>query len=257
MSPSPADLPNGLLPAIFERMHEGVVITDNRLDEPGPSIVYANPAFSRITGYPRAEIVGRSPRALQGPRSDRAVLDRLRRQLEAGEPFEGETINYRRDGSAFVMQWYIEPLRDGDGLITHFVAIQRDVTQERQRSKQQRALEQAVGQLVDFAVLFSSSGDVHYANRSYVRWCGKAPGDILGAKVWDLPGAPRRHDLAWARRILGQGAAWRQEYPSRHHRRGPRTLFVTVSPIVNEEGSREFLAVGRDMTDDGGGTSPR
>ncbi|MEM8995232.1 MAG: PAS domain-containing protein [Acidobacteriota bacterium] len=254
-SPAPA-LPGGLLPAIFEKMREGVIVTDARLDEPGPRIVYANPAFSRITGYPRADIVGRSPRILQGPRSDRAVLTRLRRQLEAGGSFEGETINYRRDGSAFVMQWYVEALADGDGRVTHYVAIQRDVTQERQRAKVQRALEQAVSQLVDFAVLFSSSGDVHYANRSYLRWCGKIPGEILGAKVWDVPGAPRRHDLAWARRILGQGAAWRQEYPSRHHRRGPRTLFVTVSPIVNDDGSREFLAVGRDLTDDGG-TPPR
>ncbi|MEM1177305.1 MAG: PAS domain-containing protein [Acidobacteriota bacterium] len=239
-----------LLPSIFERMREGVVITDTELDEPGPRVVYANPAFYRLTGYRQEEILGRSPRLLQGPDSDPAVLSRLRRQLEAGESFEGETINYRKDGKPFVMRWYIEPLTDADRTVTHYVAVQRDVTDEREATQRLRALEQGIAQLVDFAVLFSDDGRVHYANRSYLSWCGRAPEEVLGSQIWSLPGAPRRRDWSWARRILGQGAAWRQEYDSRHPHRGRRTLSTTVSPIVRDDGSRQFLAVGRDVTVD-------
>lgn len=242
--------PAGILPTIFEKMRESVIVTDTDFDEPGPRIVYANPAFSRMTGYPIEEIIGRSPRQLQGPESDRKVLDRLRHQLEVGEPFEGETVNYRKDGSPFIMQWYIEPLLDEEQRITHYVAIQRDVTVEREKAKQQRALEQAVSQLIDFAVLFTTEGVVHYVNRSYLKWSGKGPGDVIGARVWNLPGSPRRHDFAWARRVLGQGAAWRQDYRV-PHQPGQRRVFVTVSPIVNEDGGREFLAVGRDITEQG------
>src|SRR5271155_5713385 len=65
---------------------------------------------------------------LQGPRTDKTVLSRLRQDLEQGETFEGEAINYRKDGKEFDLEWQITPLRNADGKITHFVAIQRDIT---------------------------------------------------------------------------------------------------------------------------------
>ncbi|MEM8931433.1 MAG: PAS domain-containing protein [Acidobacteriota bacterium] len=244
-------IPSGfarLLPSVFDRMHEGIVVTDADLDAPGPSVVYANPAFTRITGYSADEIIGHSPRMLQGPASDRTVLDRLGRQLRAGESFEGETMNYRKDGTPFVMQWYVEPLHDDDGVITHYVAVQRDVTHERETTRQQRALVQAIGQLADFAVLFGVDGTVRYANRAYFQWCGLPRDAVLGERIWALPGTPGRHALAWARRVLEQGTAWRQQYQT-HRRNGRRTLFVTVSPISDEAGIQEFLVVGRDVTD--------
>lgn len=110
---------------------ESFVITDADLTAPGPRIVYVNPAFTTLTGYEPHEVYGLSPRILQGPRTDPAVLDRLRDQLRRGEPFEGEAINYRKGGQEFLMDWYIVPLRQGTGPITHFLGVQRDATQQR------------------------------------------------------------------------------------------------------------------------------
>ncbi len=87
-----------LLASAVEQARECIMITDARLDLPGPRILFVNPAFTRMTGYTAAEAVGKTPRILQGPRTDRQVLDRLRRSLEKGEPFEGETVNCRKDG---------------------------------------------------------------------------------------------------------------------------------------------------------------
>jgi PAS domain S-box-containing protein len=67
----------------------------------GPKIEYVNPAFTRMTGYAADEVLGRTPRLLQGPGTDRTVLDRMRASLVAGEPFQGEAINYRKDGSTY------------------------------------------------------------------------------------------------------------------------------------------------------------
>lgn len=120
-----------LLEAAVESTAEPLLITSPELDPPGPRILYANPAFERMTGYTRAELLGKTPRVLQGPKTDRALLDRLRRQLEAGRPFRGETVNYRKDGSEYVVEWEIAAIRDGDGRLTHWVATQRDVTQRR------------------------------------------------------------------------------------------------------------------------------
>ncbi len=118
------------------QIRESVVITETELEEPGPAIVYVNAAFTKMTGWLPEEVTGRSPRFLQGPKTTRKTLDRLRRQLERGEAFEGEDINYRKDGSEFWIDWYIEPLHGPDGEITYWVAVQRDVSEKRELQAQ-------------------------------------------------------------------------------------------------------------------------
>lgn len=73
-------------------------------------------------------MIGRTPRLLQGPHTDRAVLNRLRQNLARGEVFTGEAINYRKDGTEFNLEWQIAPMRNASGAISHFVAVQRDIT---------------------------------------------------------------------------------------------------------------------------------
>ncbi|HEV2541988.1 MAG TPA: HWE histidine kinase domain-containing protein [Methylobacterium sp.] len=120
-----------LLRAAVQAFGEAILITSADLDEPGPRIEYANPAFLRLTGYEAYEVVGHTPRILQGPDTDRAELDRLRSRLEAGEAAQGEAVNYRKDGSTYVVEWVITPVREAGGRITHWVATQRDVTERR------------------------------------------------------------------------------------------------------------------------------
>lgn len=122
--------PDVLITAI-EATGEAILITSADLDDPGPRIEYANPAFTRMTGYRLDEVVGRSPRMLQGPGTDRAALDRMRASLVAGEAFQGEALNYRKDGSPYMVEWLITPVRDGNGGISRWVSAQRDVTERR------------------------------------------------------------------------------------------------------------------------------
>lgn len=124
-----------LLRAAVQDTEDSVLITDADVDYPGPRIVFVNPGFSKMTGYSREEVIGKSPRILQGPKTDRKVLDELRRCLENGEPFFGETINYRKNGSEYYLEWHISPVRDAAGKITHFVSVQRDIS-ERKRAEE-------------------------------------------------------------------------------------------------------------------------
>lgn len=87
-----------------------------------------------MTGYSAAEVWGKTPRLLQGPQTDRASLDLLRQQLAQGQPFQGKTVNYRKDGTPFDLEWQVVPLRDRQQRVTHFVALQQDIT-ERQRAE--------------------------------------------------------------------------------------------------------------------------
>lgn len=107
---------------------ESMLVTTAELDWPGPTIVYVNPAFERMTGWHRTEVIGKTPRILQGPETDRSVFENLRSQLAAGRAWKGTAVNYRRDGSTFIMEWSIVPLPDGDGKVRQFLAVQRDVT---------------------------------------------------------------------------------------------------------------------------------
>jgi PAS domain S-box-containing protein len=117
-----------LLKSAVEQSKDSILITDAELDEPGPRIVFVNAAFSKMTGYTSDEVLGKTPRFLQGPKTDKVVMARLRSNLERGEVFEGETINYRKDGQEFDLEWQIAPIRNAAGAVMHFVAIQRDVT---------------------------------------------------------------------------------------------------------------------------------
>ncbi len=112
---------------MLDRLQDALVVTDAQIDAPGPHILYANPAFTQMTGYSADELKGKTPRILQGRDTDPRVINRLRQCLASGERFVGETVNYRKDGSPFQMQWTVEPIRNRRKKITSYFAIQREV----------------------------------------------------------------------------------------------------------------------------------
>jgi len=114
--------------AILDAASESIIVTGANLESPGPTILYVNPAFERMTGWTAEQIVGKSPRLLQGEKTDHSVFEGMRKALRRGDRWEGQAVNYRRDGTEFVMEWSITPLKDARGRTTHFVAVQRDVS---------------------------------------------------------------------------------------------------------------------------------
>jgi PAS domain S-box-containing protein len=131
---------SALLKAAVEAVADAVVVTSPELDLPGPVIEYVNPAFTAMTGYAADEVIGRSPRFLHGPTTNRAVLDKLRAELDAGGPSKGELVNYRKDGSEYYVEWLISALRDDAGRVRYWVSAQRDVTVRRRMEERQAVL---------------------------------------------------------------------------------------------------------------------
>jgi PAS domain S-box-containing protein len=155
-----------LLNSAVLQSNEAILITDADLDLPGPRIVFVNPAFTAMTGYTAAEVLGETPRILQGPRTDRAVLARLSQTLKKGEVFKGEAINYRKDGTAFDLEWQIAPIRDTNDKVTHFVALQRDITSRRQTEQAQARFAAIMAATTDFVGVADETGRVLYMNRA-------------------------------------------------------------------------------------------
>lgn len=118
---------------LVERSQDVVIVTDAVLDRPGPFIRYVNPAFTRLTGWQASEVIGRSPRVLQGPGTDRAALEELGRALRTERRAAMKLLNYSRDGTPYWLDCRIEPLFDDGGQLSGFVAFERDVSLDKQR----------------------------------------------------------------------------------------------------------------------------
>ena len=125
-----SNLPNSyssvLCLSILETMllqgYDSVLITDASNN---PKITYANSAFTQLTGYSTDEILGRSPKILQGPSTSQEVIQRLRKCLIDVTVFEGEAVNYKKDGTIFMMNWRMIPIID-NGELKAWLAIQRE-----------------------------------------------------------------------------------------------------------------------------------
>ncbi len=118
-----------LLESVVVNANDAVLITQAEpIDLPGPRIVYCNAAFTKKTGYSEAEILGRTPRILQSSRINRQTLDKLRLALSRWEPVEVELLNCKKDGTEFWVELSIVPVANEKGWFTHWVSVQRDVS---------------------------------------------------------------------------------------------------------------------------------
>ena len=121
-----------ILESSIGRINDVVLITKAQpLHGTGPEIVYVNRAFESVTGYTQAEALGHTPRMLQGPDTDPATLERITKALERGEPITEELLNYAKDGTPYWIELALSPIRSETGELTHFVAVERDITERR------------------------------------------------------------------------------------------------------------------------------
>ncbi|WP_019591852.1 diguanylate cyclase [Thioalkalivibrio sp. ALE20] len=251
------DIPQGLarlelLDAAIEDTAHSVLITDADLDD-GPHIVYVNRGFEQMTGYYRDEVLGLTPRILQGPKTSRAVLDELKMTLERGEGFDAETINYRKDGEPYSVRWHISPVRvpEDSPSITHYVSVQRDVTEDRRREAQLRLLSAALEASGDPVLITDPEGVIVFANTAFIELSGFDAERVIGATPALFKS--EEHDdefftTMWER--LRRGEAFRGEFVNRRPDGEKVHLEQTITPVRDDCGEiTHFVAFGKDVTE--------
>lgn len=128
-----------LLERAIAASHDGISISDaNAPDQP---LIYVNPAFEQITGYTASEVLGHNCRFLQGEDRHQDALNQLRLALQQGQDCTVVLRNYRQDGTLFWNELRIAPVRDEQGNLTHFIGLQRDITERKQAEEVQRQSE--------------------------------------------------------------------------------------------------------------------
>ena len=116
------DISLSVLQVIAINSYDSIMITDATKDA---KIIYANKAFKTLTGYDPAEVIGKTPRILQGAATDKTVIARLVDALKTDGRFEGKAINYKKNGTPFIMYWRVLPVKVGNKTRL-WVAIQRE-----------------------------------------------------------------------------------------------------------------------------------
>ena len=182
-----------LLQSVVVNTNDAVMITEtepfapelgSNIEPKGPPILYVNPAFTTITGYTLQEVLGKTPRILEGPKTDRAAIAHLREALYRGESATVEVINYRKDGSEFWVEFSVVPVADRQGCYTHWISVQRDITQRKHTEEALRQSEERFRSLIenalDIITILAPDGTIHYENPSVEKVLGYSPQELIG-----------------------------------------------------------------------------
>lgn len=235
----------------FMQATNAVLITDADLAGGGPFILHANPAFCRMSGYRLEDLVGKSPRILQGPRTDRKMLAELREHLHQGLPFSASTVNYAADGRAYIVEWSIAPVRDAEGTVRHFVSVQNDITARIAGEQERRLLLQALNASLDPILITDRDTRVVFVNDAFRRLTGYATDEILGQSARML--YPSHHDPMFYRNLrtsLRDGKAFRATFTYRRKDGSPFYVEQSISPVLDGAGRiTHYVSTGKDVSE--------
>jgi PAS domain S-box-containing protein len=245
-----------LLQSVVVNTNDAVIITEAEpIDQPGPRILYVNKAFTRITGYQPEEVLGKTPRILQGPKTDQGELNKVRTALSRWEPVAVEVINYRKDGSEYWNEFSLVPVADTRGWYTHWIAVQRDATE---RKKVEQALRQSeerfrslIENTLDIIMILAPDGTIGYVSPSVEKVLGYAVSDLLGESVNQFI---HPDDLTITRDRLTDATQHPElqppiEFRHRHRDRSWRILEAVSQPFIDSAATLSVMVNARDITE--------
>lgn len=235
--------------AAFELASESVVITATRAG--GERFLYVNRAFLLRTGYTEAELLGKSPRILQGANTNRAVLKSLVGALENEQCFVGQNTNYRKDGSEYIVRWYIAPLRDDTGEVAAWFSMQREVPPQPSPREEALFLSTALNQTADSVIVTDLKSDIVFVNAAFSQMTGYSESDVVGKNARMLQSGmqpPSFYERLWKTLLAGQ--PFRETFVNR--RKDGRLFYeeATISPVFDNHGEPlYYFLIGRDVTE--------
>lgn len=239
-----------LLKAAFWQSWNAIVVTEADRST-GYRVVAANPAFCAMTGYSLDELRGGTLKCLQGEDTDPLVIDSLRECLREARFFDGTTVNYRKDGSPYVVHWNISPVRDENGVLTHFVSIQQDISETVQMAQENQLLARALDATSDSVVVTDAKARITFANNAFFQLTGYGPSEVLGKTPAMLRSG--QHDEAFYAELnttIKAGRAFRATFTNR---RRDGTLYhaeQSISPIIDEKGRiTHYISVSKDISE--------
>jgi PAS domain S-box-containing protein len=240
-----------LLETCISHLNDMVVVADaGSLEEPGLRIVFVNDAFERRTGYSREEVLGKAPGMMGGPNTQQVELDRVRAALQKWQPVRVELINYTKSGEEFWLELDIVPIFDSKGGLTHWVAVERDITQRKLAEQALIDSEQRYAALFEAAPVPMWVYDIATAqflavNKAAIQGYGYSAKEFLAMTIFGIRPEAEHGRL---RQLLAEVALERKV--SSQHRRKDASIFPVdaVSKPIHYAGRAARLVVALDIT---------
>ena len=246
----PASMDGTWLQVAVDQSFNAVMITSADLGGDGPLIEYCNAALCAMTGYAADELIGRSPRMLQGPLTDRAVLQRLRLCLEEGRVFLGSTVNYRKNGEPYQLEWNISPVRDSAGKIQHFVSVQRDISAQLRAEQDLLLLVRALNAADDAILITDQALQILFVNAAFEALTGYALAELKGQSVELLRSG--MHGPEFYQQLeatVAQGHNFRATFTNRHKNGSLYYAEQSISALRDAAGViTHYVGVSKDIT---------
>lgn len=237
-----------LLSLVAKNTDNAVIITD-----PDGRILWVNEGFERISEYTLEEVQGRKPgHVLQGQDTDPDTVAYLRAQIMARQPATTEILNYSKTGRPYWLELRITPVFSAKGELTHFVAIELDITERKADEQWLKQLSLLARETDNAVILSSAEGLVEWVNEGFTRISGYTLEEVKGRKPGHLLQGPNTDPKAVAniRAALAAGQPINQEILNYHKNGTPYWLELRITPLLDDKGRlRNFIAIEMDVTD--------
>ncbi len=209
----------------LESSEDAVIITDMSL--PGQPLIFANPAFERITGYPVYDALGTNCRFLQKDDHDQPGIATMRAAIEQGRACQVVLRNYRKDGSMFWAELTISPVRGLDDQVTHYVGIASDITDRMAAEQVLHLRTERLNAVFDLSpdgfVVFDKRGELSIVNPAFERMTGINAAEFVGQNL-----------QAFEERLMSQCASVERDEPA-------AKPSVLEGDVALASGARELL----------------
>lgn len=226
--------------AVLDQTDDVVIITEiEPLDEPfGPKILYVNQSFTTITGYTQEEVLGKTPRILQGDKTDKNTLKKIRDALEKKESIHAELLNYAKDQTEYWLDFTIVPIKDSKGDIKYFAAIEHDIT-ERKKMEDAQAMLSALVEFSDEAIIGKNlEGTIQSWNKAARNLYGYSEKEAIGANITMLFPKDRQDEFQFIMHRIAKDEHIKYFETLRVHKDGHVIpVSITVAPIKNAQGT--------------------
>jgi diguanylate cyclase (GGDEF)-like protein/PAS domain S-box-containing protein len=240
-----------LFQAALDQSYNSVVITDASITGDGPHIVYANPSFEKMTGYSVNELIGKSPKILQGPLTDRKVIEEMRICLRSGKYFEGSTINYNKDGHPYNVEWSISPIKDPSGVIQYFVSVQKNITAFIKAQQERNLLAKALNDSPDCVMITDIENKIVFVNTGFEQLTGYQQHEVLGREpsfLWNS--LPNETSNDTESLLSGKIIHLQSQEPNLHKDGYLFYVDQSIAQIMDETGKiTHYVSFSKDATD--------
>jgi len=239
-----------LLQAAFEQAFSAIIITTAGKHPEGLKIIYCNPAFCKMTGFSQKELLGKSPKLLQGPLTSPKVIQHLHDTLAKGTVFHGSTFNYRKDRSPYLVEWNVSPVRNDAGEVEAYLSIQQDITERTKGERLKNLLASALHATEDAVMIANLNAEIVFVNQAFERQTGYQFEEISGRTPQFLQAGNNR--IMVQKKILSRlarGEHCQITLTSRHKDGHLYYSAQTITPLKDDSGNtHHYVSISKDVT---------